>query len=280
MTLDPNAPVPPTTSPWSDLAPELRDSPYINKHSDLASLATEHINAQSMIGRKGIIPPKEGDLADTQRFLSDIGRPDTAEDYETGGYTPPEGIGWTPEFMTEVNALLHRSAVTQDQYPVLTQGYADLMQKQRESVFAQNDADGKQKVEAMKLELGSAYETHRQAGEDALKALYGENSNDILHLKLEDGSELGNHWLFTRGMIAIGRGGLGQGTGEDMTPVDKLGMGKVDGPLTPEKALEEINAKMGDEEFREMYFTANHAGHKQANNEMAALYQQAYPEGR
>jgi hypothetical protein len=277
MSNDPNAGTP---GPWDSLAPELRDSPYINKHADVAALAAEHVNAQSMIGRKGIIPPKEGDLADTARFLSDIGRPESPDGYDAGEYEPPEGIGWTPEFMSEVNDLLHRSAVTQDQYPVLTQGYAELMQKQREAVFAQNDADGKAKIEEMKRELGAAYDTHRVAGEDALKALYGEHANDILHLKLEDGTELGNHWLFTKGMIQIGLGGLSQGTGEDLTPVDKLGMGKVDGPLTPERALEEINAKMADEEFREMYFTANHAGHKQANNEMAALYAQAYPEPR
>jgi hypothetical protein len=262
-------------------APEIRDSPFITKHENLVGLATEHINAQSMIGRKGIIPPKEGDLADTNRFLTDIGRPETAADYKpTEGFEPPAEIGWTPEFMTGVNDLLHRSAVTQDQYPLLTEGYAKLIEQQREAVFAQNDADGKAKVAEMQTELGTAYNTHKEAGDEALHALYGEEGgNQLMHLKLEDGTELGNNWLFIKGLIALGMGGLEQGTGEDYTPVDKLGRGKVDAPLTPEAAKDEINAKLADKEFREEYFTANHPGHKVANDQMSALYAQAYPEG-
>lgn len=278
MTLDPN--IPKTPGPWDALAPELRDSPYISKHPDIASLATEHIHAQGMIGRKGIIPPKDGDLADTARFLGDLGRPENPGDYDAGDFNPPEALGWTPEFMGEVNTLLHESAATQQQYEKLTRGYAALIEKQQAGVFAKNDADGKQKVAEMKTQLGTAYETHRAAGEEALDALYGtEGANEIMHLKLQDGTELGNHWLFTKGLIRLGLGDLEQGTGEDYTPVDKLGQGKVDGPLTPEKAKEQIAAKMADTEFRDMYFTAEHKGHKQANDEMTALYAQAYPEG-
>ena len=83
-------PAPQPTS-WRDgLSDDLRNHPGLQKYEDVGALAKGFLSQSELVGRKGVILPKEGDAEDRQRFYSELGRPESVEGYDLGDFAPPE----------------------------------------------------------------------------------------------------------------------------------------------------------------------------------------------
>lgn len=247
------------------LPAELRDSPYLTKHTGLEGLVKEHINAQGLIGKKGFLPPNVEDLGDVNRFLTELGRPGTPSDYKR-----PEGgdngaFGDSSELRDQIDVLLHESGLTQTQYDRLVPSWSSLVQSQRDTAKAAAIADTTQKINALKDEYGAAYTEKMTAGDRALEAVFGEAADDILNMELADGTLVGNNIGFIKGIIKMG---------EDHYVDDHLTDSRGVKVVHQDKgsAEAEIKTLLATKEFTDMYFEKNHPGHEEANMKMDNLY--------
>jgi len=253
------------------LPAELRDNPHISMHSDLASLAKDHVNAQGMIGRKGIVLPNSEDVSDINRFLRELGRPAEANGYVRPEGQDPEAMGVSGEFRDQVDSVLHQAGLTQAQYDKVVPAWAELVEAQQQVLETSARNDAMQQIEALKTEYGAAYSAKMSAGERALKAVFGDKSSEILNMQLVDGTLVGNNSDFIRGIIKMGEDHY-----VDDNLVDSRGV-RVGSAMTPESAANEIKVKMATKEFTDAYFDKTHAGHDIANKEMEGLYAMAHP---
>lgn len=257
----------------SSLPSELRDNPHISKHIDLASLAKDHVNAQGMIGRKGVVLPNTEDISDVGRFLTELGRPETPSDYVRPEGQESEALGVTADFRDNIDSILHEAGLTQEQYNRIVPGWAELVDRQQDALIEGHQRNAVEQIESLKQEFGAAYGPKMAAGERALVSVFGDQANDILDIQLSDGTLLGNNSDFVRGLIRMGEDHY-----VDDGLVDTRGV-RVGGPMTPETAKAEIEKLMATSDFTDQYFDKNHAGHKEANSKMEGLYMMAHPPG-
>ncbi len=109
------------TQSWYDNVPEeYRENQSITslKDKDFNEFVKDYVNKDGLVGRKGIILPKDGDEADTSRFYNELGRPETADGYETPELEVPEEV---KQFVdtTRVEGfkqLAHKYGLSEDQY--------------------------------------------------------------------------------------------------------------------------------------------------------------------
>lgn len=266
-------PIPTFAAQVAALPAEMRDHPAMSKFSSLEQLSKEHINATAMIGRKGYVTPREGDLADTKRFMTELGWPESPDSYSTGEYVVPENLGWDDDFKTGINAAFHQAGLTEEQYKKALPACAAVFEAQQNAMVEYNMHDQQQKMSALKSEMGAAFESKLNAGTRALSGIYGDNADRIMKLVLADGTLLGNDVDFVRGLMEIGENSY---VGDHLVDGDGV---KVQGIMTPGAALAEIKRLKGDEKFVKSYTTRNDIGHAEANSLMNRLFEQAYPGG-
>jgi hypothetical protein len=110
-----------------DLPPDLREHPALRPLGDVAALAREHVNAQSLIGRKGVIPPGEKDGPEAwSRFYAQLGRPDAPDGY---ALPAPEGFeGYDADFAGWFRQAAHGAGLTPRQAGALHDAYLKLAQ--------------------------------------------------------------------------------------------------------------------------------------------------------
>lgn len=257
------------TTSWRDgLDADLRDNPTLGRYEDIPALARGLVETKELVGRKGIILPKEGDDGDLARFRTEIGVPDTPDNYDLGDFAPPEGLPWSEDFQKGMLARLHRIGIPNGQIKQLFDDYAEesagLYQGSLEAVIRDRD----QNTAKLKTELGTGYTAALELAERALEEAAGENYEELSHMKLPDGSLLGNHPVFVRAFINVGNQFREHGVIGEKTPGERFAM-------TPEEALAEIAVL----EKNPAYRNADDPEHKMVVEKMDTLYKRAYPEG-
>lgn len=274
---NPLAPPPPAATPsWdvqrSGFAAEVRDHPAIANFKTSEDLAREHINAQSMIGRKGIPAPKEGDLQDTARWLEDIGRPKTYDTYTEVPISEDDAgaIGWDDELLDGLDQDLFDSGITDQMRTNLLPKTIARFKARQDEFIAGNEAAAAEDMAEMKLRMGGAYESKLNAGRRALQAIFGDNAEYLMNMTMADGVQMCNHVEWVEGLIT-----MGEKHHVDDRLVDSRGR-QVDGPMTPEAADAEIKRLNGDKEFMGMYLNEKDIGHEEANKRMDVLYAQKF----
>lgn len=268
-------PIPPDYKSWlSHQQPEIRDNPALSSFESFEDLGKEHINVQALIGRKGFIPPKDDDIHDTARFLTELGRPDASTGYTPLDAEQTELAGWSPELHSNINTALFDSGLTDTQYQSVLPKVLNAFKAEQEAIYDSNEADAEAKLNHLKGEFGVAYDSKMKAGERALVGVFGhEGAKGLLEMQMADGVMLANHEVFVRGLIKMGEDHY-----IDDGLVDSRGV-RVEGVMTPDSAKREIDSLYGDESFTKPYYNKSHPGHKEANRRMESLFKMAYPAG-
>lgn len=232
LNLTPDA-APAAAPSWRDsLDAEIREHPALTRVPDVPSLAKNYLEQGSLVGRKGIILPKDGDAADQARFRKEIGVPETVEGYELD-FTPPEGLPWSEDFETAMLGKLHALGIPKGQIKQLFSDYADVQNEQYQAMQETTGQGYEQAQLKLKQELGREYEPSRALAERAFKAAAGDNFEEVSHLVLADGTHLGDNPAFVRTFINVGKQFAEHGLAGEK--VGGGGFGK-----TPEQALQEI----------------------------------------
>lgn len=227
---EPTTPAPAAPS-WRDtLPPEIREAPSLGKYQDVASLAKGYVEAQTLIGRKGAIIPKEGDSPEvTAAFRQAMGVPDKPEGYEIK--VPeglPEGV-WNDAAAGQLRSWAHELGLTPAQAQGLAERYA-----QMGGTAVQQSAEATETE--LRKEWGVAFQAKMKSANEALRSIGGEDLAQYLQT-----SGLGNHPAMVRAWAKIG-----EGMGEDRPA--GMGTGRSSGVMTPSEAKAERMKIMGDKE--------------------------------
>lgn len=256
------------TASWRDgLDAGIKEHPALADFADVPALAESFLATKEMVGRKGIILPKEDDAGDLVRFRTEIGVPASAEDYELGDFKPPEGVPWSPDFQTAMLRRLHTIGIPNGQIREILDGHAEETAVQYATLTKTAAQGQEQGVAKLKEELGVDYEASRALAESSFKAASGKDFDELSHLVLADGTHIGDNPAFVRTFINIGNQYKEAGLHGD-----KFSGGGY--TLTPQAALDEI-AKL---ESNDAWKDADHPEHKMIVDKMDDLYKQAYPE--
>ena len=96
------------------------------RHKNVEGLATEHANAQKLIGRKGVfIPNDKSSSQEVADFRKAVGAPETPEGYQVKPEVP-EGMQWSDDLAKPFLAVAHKHNVSQAALRELTAEFVKL----------------------------------------------------------------------------------------------------------------------------------------------------------
>ena len=283
MTIDPNAPIPPATPPAPPAAPtfreqvatfgpEIANDPNIAKHADLGSLLKSHQHVQSFVGRDKVVLPKKDDIHDVARYFHDLGRPGESNAYTPVAVQDGESIGWDDGFAARVNQIAFDSGMTQDQHAVLVPKFIELLREESKDLFQAGEDHAAETTTALKTEFGATYDAKLEAGNRALRDLFGPSWEQFREMQFLDGTRVGNNVEMIRAMIKMGE----QHHVDD--PLAPGGGTRVARGMDVATAAAQIKQKEADPAFRAKWLDKAHPQHDEALQELHTLYAYANPE--
>jgi len=235
--------------------------------ADVPALAKSYLSTKEMVGKKGIILPVEGDEADIARFRTEIGVPDTVDGYDMSGFKPPEGLPWSDGFQKAMLTRLHARGIPNGQIQALFDDYAEVSNDEYQGLVGAATKGHEQATLALKTELGADYEASAALAQRAFKAAAGDQFEELSHVVLPDGTNLGDNPAFVRTFMNVGK---------QLSEHGLLG-GKDSGgsyALTPESAKAEIAIL----EKNPGLYNEDDPEHKLLVDKKNTLYEMAYPE--
>lgn len=243
----------PAAGDWrQSLPPELRDSPSFKHFKDVAALAKEHVNLQSLIGRKGVIPP--GDNAkpeDYDRFYAALGRPADPKDY--GFRAPADVQGYSEALAGDFAQAAHKSGLSAKQAMALHDWFVDKV-RGASATLGEGETRGRANVETeLRRDWGRDYDAKLAQAQRAIHGFAGQNAVEFLNRNLGDAEVIR---MFQR---------IGALLGEDtvVSGAPRLA-------VSPEDAKLEIARTMGDPTHA--YWNREHRDHKAAVLRMGELF--------
>ncbi|MGB0844412.1 MAG: hypothetical protein ACPGVN_06685 [Alphaproteobacteria bacterium] len=125
----------------ADKDAELLANPLF-KGKSIQQLLTELEGAQSLIGRKGLIVPKNEDKPEVwQRFFKQLGRPEKAEDYVLDFADVKESEWYSVELDGHMRGLMHEAGLSSSQAVKISAGFKDFLKAELDDERADQQAD-------------------------------------------------------------------------------------------------------------------------------------------
>lgn len=269
-TMDAPAPAdnaPPVATPPADAAPppadwraslpaEIRDAPGLAKFNDPAALAKSYIEAEKLIGRKGVPIPGENATPEEQAaFRAALGVPETPDAYELKA---PEGVPaevWDADNAKAFAAEAHKLGLT----PAQAQGLAAWQAARVAELVGKAglEPDGRTFEEVLQAEWGQQFDAKMDLAKRAVKE-FGADEATLAAFEAKAGGA-----AMVRMFAAIG---------EKMAEDRPAGMGGDSAPVITDpkaKAMEIINTPGGP------YSNPMHPMHRQTVQEVTRLFEQA-----
>jgi len=254
---------------WKSALPkDLRESDHVAKHEDLGALVKEFVNAQSLIGRKGILPPGEhSTIEDWARFYKQLGRPDSPEGYDLSKIERDDSIPWDTDTEQAILSEMYDAGLNPQQVERIMGRYVELTQTQVQGLQAKAQEASELAVMGLKREFGAAYDAKIEAAQRGFQKLFGDQAAQVAGIRLADGTSFGDNADVIRAMAS---------TGEQFMEAGILGTKQTRFAKTPAEAQAEIESLRLDESFMGAWMKADHPGHKAAIERMSGLYEAAH----
>ena len=256
----------PVTGWRESLSSEIRDHPALTTLADVPALAKSYLETKEMVGRKGIILPKEDDAGDVARFRKEIGVPDTPEEYDLADFAPPEGLPWDGDFQNAMLKRLHAVGIPNAQIKQLFSDYAEVQGEQYQAMIARAGKGHDDAQAKLRTELGGQYDEATALAKGAFKEAAGNDFAELSHLVLPDGTHLGDHPAFVRTFINVGK----QYREHGMVG-DKVAGGGF------RKSPEDARAEIAVLEKNPALYNADDPEHKMIVDRKNQLYEDVYP---
>lgn len=245
---------------------QFREDPSISKFSNVNDLVKEHVNLQSLLGRKGVILPKEGDSEEIwNKYRSEMNVPS-----EFSGYLNEE-TSEENELPSHLAKVAHENNLSLDQYQNIIKGYESWQQEY--NVISEKEINLKtnENINSLRKEWGRAFEAKTDIGASALNNLTNGNSEAIANMQLSDGTFLGNNPDFIRIMASVGETLQEKGLME--------GINSNTSAMSPEEAQSKIAGMMADPEKAAILFSQDfHPSKEELVKERERLLSFAYPQ--
>jgi hypothetical protein len=171
---------------WRAALPaELRDAPSLASLADVTALAKAHVEAQTMIGRKGLIVPKADDPpAVHAAYRAALGVPEKPEGY---AFKAPEGVppaAWDEGGLKALASWAHELGMT----PAQAQGIAERFAKQQGEAIQRAaegiEPDGRKMEDVLRGEWGVNYDANLERARRAARQFGGDAIADALEAKV------------------------------------------------------------------------------------------------
>lgn len=260
---------------WRDGLPEdLRGNEVLGRLDSVEALAREHVNAQTMIGRKGVILPQSADdKAGWDKVWAELGRPESPDKYDLGGFKPPEGLPWDGAAQTAMLEKAHARGLTNAQMAGLIQDYAELQKTSFEALMGNAQQVYGKAVEALKGEWGDGYDAKMALANRAMREFFGDQAEHVLKIQLADGSFLLDNAQMARAFAAIGA----TLAGDDDVPTQEGAPPAATDVSTPEGAKAAIEAMEKDPDTIKILFDPTHPKYRELTQRRQQLFQTAFP---
>jgi hypothetical protein len=253
----------PATPDWTTgLDADVVNNPVVKGRTP-AAIAKDLVNLQALIGRKGVVVPKEGDPDSVRaEYRRAIGVPEKADGYEI---KPPEGIAeglWNQDAAAQWGELAHKLDLTPAQERAIRQFQLDRVAGAVQEREGAGKANGAKVETSLKQQWGEAMPAKMQAADRA-----------IAHFKLPDGfldqiRQSGpDHAISTLQALAE----LGEAIGADSGLIG--GRSGSRSTMTPGEAQAEIARITGD--MNGPYWQERHPEHQIMLDRVLALRQMA-----
>ena len=243
---------------------QYRDDPSISKFSNVNDLVKEHVNLQSLLGRKGVVVPKEGDPQEIwSKYRSEMGIPEDASGYI-------EGSDEQDELTSHLAEIAHRNNLSASQFKELLSGYANYYSGSLEKAEKEAESLTEENLASLKKEWGRSYEAKANIGSSALNTITNGSPDAIANIVLSDGTLLGNNPFFVKAMASVGEvlqeKGLLQGESVHTSA------------MSPDEAKARLSQLMGDPERSSILFSQDfHPMKEELVKERQRLLGFAYP---
>ena len=212
---------------------ELREHPSLSPIKDVGNLARSYVNAQRLIGSEKVPLPVNPTEEDLDNIYSRLGRPETAAGYEV----PVDGNVITEEIATQYADIAHSLRLTPQQAQGVLDYYKSSVEQSSQGLHEQAEKQAEQTALELQKEWGSAFESKVTAAKDIVEQFGG---GDLLQMKLDDGTLIGNHPVFIKAFAAMGD------FKSTVTSEDTVSDNATNKAYTPQMAQQEVDTIMND----------------------------------
>jgi hypothetical protein len=198
----------------ASLPAELRDAPSLAKFADPGALAKSYVEAEGLIGRKGLIIPTEKDAPEVHaRFRAALGVPEKPE-----GYTlkAPEGIppeAWGEDGVKALATWAHELGLTPAQAQGVADRYAKVQAEGLQRAAEGIEPDGRKMEDVLRQEWGVGYDGKLEVARRAAKQFGGDGVLDALEAKTGGAAMLRMFAAIGEAMAEDRPAGMGTGRG-------------------------------------------------------------------
>jgi hypothetical protein len=176
---------------------ELRQHPSLSPIKDVGNLARSYINAQRLIGSDKIPLPVNPTEEDLDNIYSRLGRPETPQGYEF----PIDGTYVTQEVAEQYADIAHSLRLSPQQAQGVLDYYKSSVEQATEGLYEGSERQVEQTTLELQKEWGTAFESKVTAAKDIVEQFGG---LDLLQMRLDDGTLIGNHPGFIKAFAAMG----------------------------------------------------------------------------
>jgi len=260
------------TPDWaSGLPDELKSAPSLSTYKDLPSFVKSALEAEKLIGKKGIIKPGENATPEElTKYYNDLGRPEKAEQYafaKPDGW--PDNIPFAETMIPKVQEIFHKHGLTAEQARGVWADYHEQIKQDYSSNLSTSQQEVEAGINALKQEWGGEekYKANLETAKMAVKEFGGEKLVEFLNKTgFGDSPELirafanAGKQLREDGFVGGGNGG--------------------GGALSSEQAKAQIEQLQADKNFTDVLYSNDPTQRNQqqeAAKRMERLYQIAYP---
>ena len=250
---------------WRSSIPEdLQNDPSLADIQDVAGLAKGYVHAQHMIGAdKVALPGRDATQEELDNFYNKLGRPESSDGYETPTENMPE-VPLNDELQKQFFDEAHRIGLNKTQAAALIRWQAQQVESHQIAQQDNQEAELQHAEETMRKEFGKAYTEKMDMAINAAKEFGGEELLEVLN-----STGLGNNPAIIRAFANIGKA----------VANDEIigGGGRQGFMMSPSEAKAQIANMKRDPNFMASYTDNGHIAHKESVQEMARLFELAYP---
>lgn len=257
---------------WATGLPDdLKSHPSLANYSDLPTFVKSAIEAEKLIGKKGVIKPGENATPEEiNKFYNELGRPEKAEGYALKRPESwPEDLAFTETLVPKTQEIFHKNGLTDAQAKGLWEDYHGMIAEASKEQGAMAKVDVDRGIAELKVEWGGEdkYKANVETAVMAVKEFGGDKLVDFLN---ETG--LGDHPALIKAFANAGKqlredGFIGGDT-------------KNSGQMNEVRAKAEIERLKNDKAFNEILYSnklEDRDAQKEAKMKMENLYKIAYP---
>jgi hypothetical protein len=260
-----------TTPDWLKTLPEeFQEQASLKTYKDLPSFVKSALEAEKLIGKKGIVKPGENATPEElDRYYKDLGRPDKPEEYSFKKPADwPENVPFAENMIPKVQEIFHKRGIPADQAQGIWNDYHEVIKSEYEQHAGVSEKQVQEGLAALKQEWGGEekYAANIETAKIAVREFGGDGLVDFLNT-----SGLGDHPALIKAFANAGKGLREDGF---------VGNTSSSSTNTVEGAKAEIEKLSNDHEFTKILYSndlQNKNAKAEATRRWESLHKIAFP---